>query len=195
MGAPVVALLVCCAPMWLGVASAAGSSASAAAGSHGASGTGSGSASQPTHREPKPPALRNGHELWATIDVCSSQGSPLIGVRGSMPSDGVEKETMYMLFKVQYLDTTTKQWTSLPKGGESKLVKVGSASTTRQAGWTFQLAEPPAGGSFQLRGTVEFQWRKGSKVMLSTTRLTSSGHPSAAGAIPRGFSAATCSIS
>lgn len=99
-----------------------------------------------------------------------------------------------MLFRVQYLDAKTKQWVDLSKGGESGLVKVGSATATRQAGRTFQLAEPPSGGSFQLRGIVEFQWRLGSKVMLSTTRPTIGGHHSAAGAVPRGFSAATCTI-
>jgi hypothetical protein len=152
-------------------------------------------ASTPSNPESRrQPALRDGHELWATIDVCSSKGSPLIGIRGSMPSDGTSSETMYMLFKVQYLNTKTKKWASLAKGGESKPVKVGAASITRQAGWTFQLAEPSGGSSFQLRGIVEFQWRKGSKVTLSTTRPTSGGHPSAAGAIPRGFSAATCTI-
>jgi hypothetical protein len=154
----------------------------------------SGSPSTKGNRAAAPPALSNGHELWATIDVCSSTPSPLLGVRGSMPSGGQRQETMYMLFTVQYLDTKTKQWTNLPKGSQSTLVKVGTASATRQAGRTFELAAPPHGGSFQLRGIVEFQWRRGSKVTLSTTRPTTSGHPSAAGAVPRGFSAATCTI-
>lgn len=176
--APVVALVACGALMSVDIAAAANSSAT-------------GSSHPESH---KPPALRDGRELWATIDVCSSKGGPLIGIRGSMPSDGTSSETMYMLFKMQYLNTKTKQWADLAKGGESKPVKVGTASTTRQAGWTFQLAEPPDSSSFQLRGIVEFQWRKGSKVMLSAVRPTSAGHPSAAGAIPRGFSAATCTI-
>ncbi len=147
-----------------------------------------------SRRASAPPALANGHALWATIDVCSSKPSPMVGIRGSMPSDGQPHEAMYMLFKVQYLDTKTNQWTYLPKGGQSTSVKVGTASATRQAGWTFELAAPPHGGSFQLRGVVEFQWRQGSKVALSTTRPTSGAHPSATGAVPRGFSAATCTI-
>lgn len=142
----------------------------------------------------QPPALRNGHELWATIDVCASNPHPQIGIRGSMPPDGHAQETMYMSFRVQYMDAKTKQWTNLPKGGQSGPVKVGPASTTRQAGRTFELARPPHGGSFQLRGIVEFQWRDATKTTLSATRLTSGGHPSAAGAVPRGFSAATCTI-
>jgi hypothetical protein len=143
---------------------------------------------------PEPPALSNGHALWATIDVCTSTPSPLVGIRGSMPAGAQPQQTMYMLFKVQYLDTKTKQWTDLPKGGESSLVKVGTASATRQAGRTFELAAPPHGSSFQLRGVVEFQWRHGAKTTFSATRPTTAGHPSAAGAVPRGFSAATCTI-
>lgn len=99
-----------------------------------------------------------------------------------------------MSFRVQYMDTKTKQWADLAKGGQWGPVEVGSATATRQAGRTFELASPPHGGSFQLRGIVEFQWREAAKVILSTTRTTSGGHPSAAGAVPHGFSAATCVI-
>lgn len=167
----------------------------ASAGHAAAAGT-SAAGSTPTKgdRTSTPPALSNGHELWATIDVCASTPSPLIGVRGSMPSGGNSQQTMYMLFKVQYLDAKTGQWTDLPKGGQSSLVKVGTASATRQAGRTFELAAPPHGGSFELRGEVEFQWRQGAKTTLSATRPTTGAHPTAAGAVPRGFSAATCTI-
>ncbi len=142
----------------------------------------------------QPPALRNGHELWATVDVCASKPHPQVGIRGSMPPDGRAQETMYMSFRVQYMDAKTKQWTNLPKGGQSEPVKVGSAGATRQAGRTFELASPPHGGSFQLRGIVEFQWRQGTKVTLSATRPTSGRHPSVAGSVPRGFSSATCTV-
>jgi hypothetical protein len=142
----------------------------------------------------QPPALRNGHNLWATVDVCASRPHPQVGIRGSMPSDGQARETMYMSFRIQYMDTKTKQWRNLPQSEQSGPVKVGPANATRQAGRTFELASPPHGGSFQLRGIVEFQWQQGTKVTLSATRPTSGGHPSAAGAVPRGFSAATCTI-
>jgi hypothetical protein len=124
-----------------------------------------------------------------------SEPKPLIGIRGSMPSEGRSQDTMYMLFRVQYLDASTKRWSSLGSDGESGFVKVGSADTTRQAGRTFDLSIPGHDSSFQMRGMVEFQWRHGSHVALSTTRLTSSGHRSAAGAIPRGYSASTCTVS
>lgn len=147
-----------------------------------------------SHGSSRPPALRNGDELWATIDVCASKPHPLVGVRGSMPSNGQPKETMYMSFQVQYLDQQAKRWVNLAKGGASGAVKVGDASTTRQIGRTFVLAAPGHGGSYRLRGIVEFQWRRGTKVTLSTTRPTSGGHPSSAGSVPKGYSAATCTI-
>lgn len=169
----------------LAVCTLAPASVAAGAGTIGA-GTGS--------HTSQPPALRNGHELWATIDVCASKPSPLVGIRGSMPSDGQAQETMYMSFRVQYMDQKTKQWADLPKGDESGAVKVGGATATRQAGRTFELAAPKQSGAFQLRGIVEFQWRHGSKVTLSATRPTTGGHPSTAGAVPKNFSAATCTI-
>lgn len=119
----------------------------------------------------------------------------MIGIRGSMPPNGHAANTMYMLFRVQYLNATTKRWGDLRKGGESGLVKVGAADETRQAGRTFELATPTRGGSFQLRGVVEFQWRQGPKVLLSVSRETTAGRHSSAGAVPSGFSAASCTVS
>lgn len=119
---------------------------------------------------------------------------PLIGVRGSMPPEGRPQDTMYMLFRVQYLNSAG-QWTDLRHGGEAGFVKVGAADATRQAGRTFDLALPTKGNTFEMRGVVEFQWRTGSHPELSLTRYTTAGHHSAAGATPRGFSAATCSVS
>jgi hypothetical protein len=141
-----------------------------------------------------PPSPHDGHELWATVDACRSGRTPLIGIRGSMPPDGRPQDTMYMLFRVQYLNGA-KQWTDLRDGGEARFMKVGAADATRQAGRTFDLALPAKGDAFELRGVVEFQWRTGSHRGLSLTRYTTAGHHSAAGATPRGFSAATCSVS
>jgi hypothetical protein len=188
LAAPAAALLA------LGALAPASPAASARPGGVRPGGARPGGGPSKSHSTARPPALRNGHELWATIDVCASKPHPMVGVRGSMPSDGQAKETMYMSFQVQYMDQQTKRWVNLPKGGASGAVKVGDASTTRQIGRTFVLAAPGHGGSYELRGIVEFQWRQGSKVTLSTTRPTTGGHPSTAGAVPKGFSAATCTI-
>ncbi len=100
-----------------------------------------------------------------------------------------------MLFRVQYLDAATKKWVDLGDGGESGFVKVGAANAIRQAGRTFALAVPAHGASYRMRGVVEFQWRRRSHVVRSTTRVTSGGRHSGAGAVPRGFSATTCEVS
>jgi hypothetical protein len=140
-------------------------------------------------------SLLHSRELWATVDVCSPKHHPnTIGIRGSMPGDGHAKDVMYMRFRVQYLDATKKEWLNLSKGGDSGLLKLGSGVPTRQGGFSVEL-EPVAGKpAFTLRGYVIFQWRRGATVLESATRLTTAGHKSLAGADPRGFSAATCTL-
>lgn len=140
------------------------------------------------------PFLRS-RNLWATVDICNPKDKlHTVGIRGSMPSDGHPKDVMYMRLRVQFLDPTTKAWTSLSKGGDSGLQKLGSGLLARQAGLSVQLAPGAGTSSYTLRGYATFQWRRGSKVLHSATRTTSAGHTSAAGADPHGFSAATCTI-
>jgi hypothetical protein len=188
-----------CAAAALGPASAAaarGATSTGAAAAGGATWTAIVTRVEQAHRSGGQPVVTgDGRRLWATVDVCRSKPRPQIGIRGSMPSDGHSADTMYMLFRVQYLDAATKQWADLGSGGESGFVKVGAADTNRQAGRTFDLSLPGRHSSFRMRGTVEFQWRRGSHVVLSTTRLTSGGHRSAAGAVPPGYSASTCTVS
>jgi hypothetical protein len=132
--------------------------------------------------------------LWATIDVCSPPDQPnTIGIRGSMPGDGQAHDAMYMSFRVQYLDATTKSWTDLA-GAATGFVDVGAAKSARQAGRSFTLT--PVGGkpAFTLRGIVTFQWRHGATVVQTASRSTTAGRRSLAGAEPPSFSAATCSI-
>ena len=64
----------------------------------------------------------------------------------------------------------------------------------RQGGRSFQLVPRPGKPAVNLRGVVEYQWRRGKTVMQSTSRPTSAGHKSVAGADPPGFSSATCLI-
>ncbi|MGC2375318.1 MAG: hypothetical protein WA484_15735 [Solirubrobacteraceae bacterium] len=132
-------------------------------------------------------------ELWATVDVCGPKDQPnTIGVRGSMPGDGHAKDIMYMRVRVQYLDATAK-WVNLGKGDSGPL-KLGSGALARQGGFSVELAPNAGASAFTLRGYVIFQWRRRATVIQSATRLTTSGHTSAALADPRGFSAATCKL-
>ena len=139
-------------------------------------------------------ALLKSPQLWATIDVCSPTDQPdTIGVRGSMPGNDQPSDTMYMRFRLQYMEPADKQWVDLA-GSASSFVAVGSAKAARQAGRSFQLVPVPGKPAFILRGVVSFQWRKGSKIEESISRPTTAGHQSLAGADPAGFSAAACSI-
>jgi hypothetical protein len=138
--------------------------------------------------------LLHSHALWATIDMCSPKDRrDTVGVRGSMPGDGVAHDAMYMSFRLQY-QGADKRWLDLASGADATWVAVGAAGSARQGGSSFVLkpvaGRPPA----TLRGVVDFQWRRAGKVLASAAEPTSSGHKSLAGADPQGYSAATCVI-
>jgi hypothetical protein len=140
-------------------------------------------------------SLLHSRQLWATVDVCNPKDQPnTIGIRGSMPGDGHSRDVMYMRFRVQYLDATTKKWLYLSQSADSGLTKVGSAQLARQAGRNFQFAPTSGKSAFTLRGSVVFQWRHGTTVLQTLTVPTTSGHKSLAGADPHGYSAATCTL-
>jgi len=154
-------------------------------------------------RATKPPgtattrhALLQSRQLWATIDVCNAPNQPdTVGIRGSMPGDGQAHDTMYMRFRLQYMDPATKLWSDLSGDVAANFVAVGSAKSVRQAGTSFELKPVPGKPEFTLRGVVTFEWRQGTTVVASASRATSAGRVSLAGADPAGFSAATCLIS
>jgi hypothetical protein len=138
-------------------------------------------------------ALYSSRLLWATVDVCNPKDKPdTIGIRGSMPSDGHKGDTLYMRFRVQYEEASSKKWTYVAKNADSGFQPVHSAEGASQAGRNFQLVS--IAGSFTLRGVVSFQWRHGTHVLYQTTRTTTAPHESLAGADPKGYSAATCTI-
>jgi hypothetical protein len=140
-------------------------------------------------------SLMQSRLLWATIDVCDPTDQPnTVGIRGSMPGDGSPSDTMFMRFQVQSMNKTTNHWTNPASGASSGFVKVGSGATPRQGGRTFTFGSSAAKAAFTLRGVVVFQWRHGSTVVASTSRTTSAGRQSLAGADPAGFSAASCVI-
>jgi hypothetical protein len=133
--------------------------------------------------------------LWATVNVCDTKEHPdTIGIRGSMPGNGVRSQQMYMRFQLQYFATEDDAWHNIGPAGDSGFINVGSAKyRRRQYGRNFTV-QPPASGAFRLRGAVSFEWRKGTDVVRRARMRTTAGHGNTAGADPRGFSAATCSI-
>jgi hypothetical protein len=111
-----------------------------------------------------------------------------------MPGDRQSHDTMYMRFRLQYMNTTSKTWVDLTKGASVTYAAVGSGAAARQAGRSFQLNPVAGQPAATLRGVVSFQWRHGSTVLAQISRTTPPGRESLAGSDPAGFSAATCLI-
>lgn len=133
--------------------------------------------------------------LWATVNVCDTADHPdTIGIRGSMPGNGVRSQEMYMRFQLQYLSADDKKWHNVGETGDSGWIDVGSAKyLRRQYGRNFTVV-PPATGAFMLRGAVTFEWRDDVEVVKRARMRTTAGRGNTAGADPKGFSAATCSV-
>jgi hypothetical protein len=156
-----------------------------------------GASSTPTSSPPNAAArkLLDSHELWATIDVCDPpKQTDTVGIRGSMPGDGRARDKMYMSFRLQYLDATTNTWIDVASGATPAFVAVGGSASARQGGTSFQLVPVAGRPAVTFRGVVDFQWRRGSKVLLSAARTTTAGHKAVAGAEPAGYNAASCPI-
>ncbi len=139
-------------------------------------------------------SLEQSRELWATVDVCNPANERnTVGIRGSMPGDGHSHDAMYMRFQLQYRQAQGG-WTNLTRSGATSFIGVGSARTARQGGTSFQLTPIAGRPAYTMRGVVTFQWRHGAKVLHELTRTTTSGHPDAADADPRGYTAAQCTL-
>lgn len=141
------------------------------------------------------PKLLTSRELWATIDVCNPSNQPdTVGIRGSMPGDGHARDRLFMSFGLQYEAAGSTTWVDLTTSGASTdFLAVGAAKTAgRQDGTSFVIKPVAGKPPFTLRGVVDFQWRRGTRVLERASRPTTVGHESLAGADPKGYSAATC---
>jgi hypothetical protein len=141
---------------------------------------------------PPPDAGRPGGP-WATVNVCDTAGHPDgVGVRGWMP--GARKAVrLQMRIRIQFRRKRT--WVAV-KGADSGWIDAGGAGQRAgEAGRTFTVTPPRAGRAFVLRGIVVFRWRDAQgRVRRVVRRATRGGHPGTAGADPRDFSAATCTV-
>jgi hypothetical protein len=99
-------------------------------------------------------------QLWATVNICDTSQSPnSMGIRAGMPGNG-SGQRMYMRFMAEYWSRALQAWAPVAGSGKSPWVYAGSAELARrQAGWTFAFGEPPAGVTFTMRASVEFEWR------------------------------------
>ena len=130
---------------------------------------------------------------WATVNLCDTAAHPnQIGIRGSMP--GLKRKSrMTMRFRVQYLDDG--RWRFIRTGADSGQQPVAVAKGGQHdSGWTFEFKPPASGGAHVLRGFVQFEWRRGGRVLQRDRVTTQPGHPGTAGADPEDFSAKTCEI-
>jgi hypothetical protein len=143
----------------------------------------------------KKPSIYESKLLWATINYCDSAKHPdTIGIRASMPGSGVKSERMFIRFQVQYYLAAKNEWHNIGDTGDSGFIDVGRATfKARRTGRDFVI-KPPTSGSWILRGAVTYEWRKGGEVVRRARKRTRSGHPTSAGADPKGFSAAKCEI-
>ena len=143
-------------------------------------------------------------DLWATVNICDTPRHPdQMGVRASMPGNG-RRQSMYMRFKAQFYDDQKKVWNDVGGSAVSRWIYAGSARfRDRQAGFTFAIKPPQNGGSFVLRGRVDFQWRERRRskrtrklhvVVVRRARANTKAGFEAAGADPPGFSAGLCQI-
>lgn len=141
-------------------------------------------------------SIRSSPLLWATVNVCDTATRPnTIGIRASMPGSGYKRERMFVRFQVQYLSLRDSKWHNLGPDGDSGWVSLGSGRyRARQAGRDFVLEQPAEGRTYQVRGAVTYEWRRGSKVVRRVRKRTEAGHPGTRGADPATFSAASCVI-
>jgi hypothetical protein len=137
--------------------------------------------------------VNQSRHLWATVNICDTPSSPdTLGVRASMPGSAKKGERMFMRFRVQHFSTVDNLWHNfLAPGTDSGFVMVGSASyKARQSGWTFPFTLRP-GQTHEVRGVVNYEWRRGGKVVRRAAKRTTKGHKTALSE-PKGYSAATC---
>ena len=136
--------------------------------------------------------------LWATVNICDTAAHPNeIGIRASMP--GVEQRTkLRMRFRVQYFaasDGTWHNFSSDPRTDSGWITVGRQRGGVVESGWNVTFKPPSSGGEHRLRGSVHFRWVRNGKALHASRRITEAGHRSTKGADPRGYSAATCSIS
>jgi hypothetical protein len=131
-------------------------------------------------------------DLWATVNACNPADAPgAVGIRGSMPGNGVAVDKMFMRIQLQF-QGPKGAWRMIPGPlGDSGWLPMGSGKQKRhQGGQTFQ-ATP--GKPATLRALVNYEWRApDGTIARHAKRLTTFPHVSSAGADPAGFSAATC---
>ncbi len=144
---------------------------------------------QPTPKQIKT-AIRQatGSKLvWATINTCGYHGDTTVGIRGQMPALSFPSR-MLMVLTVEERSPTAGRY--VPLTGRWKLGgQVFTSGSLVQEGLKLRF-----GASVRLIAKIDFEWFRDGKLLGSTTRTTTGGHPDAKG-LPSRYSVASCSLS
>ena len=93
---------------------------------------------------------------WANVNICNSGQ---LGARAQLAGDG-SSDVMRVRFTAEWL--SPGGWVPLAGQATSPWQEAGSAEFTwAQAGWTFNLAVPPTGATYQLRAVAEMDLGSG----------------------------------
>jgi len=144
------------------------------------------------------PASTSAHhrgDLWATVNICDTKRNPnKLGIRASMPGNGTT-QMMWMRFHAQYFESGGERWRDVAGSSKSPWVKVGDARfRSRQAGRKFEFDPPLPTASYVLRGVVDYQWRRGAKVVKRARQVTLRDHRTGKYGDPYDYSWGTCEI-
>jgi hypothetical protein len=100
---------------------------------------------------------------WANVNICNTGQ---LGARAQLAGDG-SKDVMRVRFTAEWL--SPDGWVPLAGQATSPWQDAGSAEFTwAQAGWTFNLAVPPTGTSYQLRAVAEMDLGSGRSATQTT---------------------------
>jgi len=113
--------------------------------------------------------------LWATVNSCDPADRPgAVGIRVSMPARGGASQ--WVRIRIQFFDRSSNAWRVVRRGGDTEFTRLSRGGAPVMGGTTFMFTPPKAGSSVKLRGLVDFQWRRGRRVVSSARRHTSAGH-------------------
>jgi hypothetical protein len=116
-------------------------------------------------------------DLWATVNLCDTPSRPgAIGVRVSIPRErGAPQQ--WARIRLQWFDGGARAWRLVKSsGGDAGWAYVGIGTRLVQGGFTFTFPPPKPGARIVLRGTVDVEWRDGTKVVDRAHMITTAGH-------------------
>jgi hypothetical protein len=118
-------------------------------------------------------------DLWATVNLCDPPSHPgAVGVRVSIPREK-GAPTQWARIRVQFLDAAKHTWRFVRSGGDAGWARLGIGNRLVVGGTTFTFAAPKAGERLVMRGLVDVQWRRGTRVVDHARLHTTTGHADA----------------